>query len=66
MTDQAPKIWSPAEKAAMTTGRIAGRITARQLRFLEQLGVDPKEAMTWTKHRASKEISKHLKHWARV
>lgn len=50
----------------MTKGLLVGRITAKQLRFLEQLGVDPKEAMAWTKNRASKEIGKHLRRWARV
>lgn len=55
------KIISPEEKAARTQGRMAGRISAKQVNLLRKLGCNHLDLHKWTKYRASKEIEELLK-----
>lgn len=55
------KIVSPEDKAARTQGRMAGRITAKQINLLRKLGCSYLDLHQWTKYRASKELEELLK-----
>ena len=54
---------TPADKSKETRGiKLKGGITLKQYLYLVQkFGVDGDECKNWTKHKASKEISKFLK-----
>ena len=55
------KIPSPVEKTAFTCGRKTGRSSLRQQDILAELGVPREKSITWTAHRADKEIANRQK-----
>jgi hypothetical protein len=54
------RIYSAEERASLSKGLMCGRSSLKQQELLADLGVPRDRSMTWTKHRASKEIEKRI------
>lgn len=54
------RIYGAEDKTALTCGRISGRSNLAQQDLLAKLGVPRERSITWTKYKASQEITRRL------